>query len=207
MRASCRHAPGVTLLAVLVAMTLLALLAALLAGGVHFGARVWHRGEDQLQALAAVQSAHGLMRRALAQAVPVSAPGGSVIFQGTPAWVRFTAPAPSDLLVGGHYEITFGLSHDERAQHLVMAWRRRVQAADALAAPGGGQVLLVRDVAELSFAFFAAEDDDEAPRWQESWAERPALPLLVRVAVRFPDGDPRRWPELVVAPMLHLAVE
>jgi general secretion pathway protein J len=204
------RAPGFTLLEVLVAITLLGLIAALLAGGLRFGTRVWHRGEDQLQALAALQSVHGLMRRELAQAVPLTASDGTagqVIFEGMPTYVRFAGPAPSDLLVGGEYEITLGLSHDELAQHLVMAWRLLVGSADDSGAPGGEQVLLLRDVAGVSFAYFGADDgadDSEAPQWHESWVERPTLPLLVRVVVSFPDGDPRRWPGLVVAPMLHL---
>lgn len=207
MSTSRRHSSGFTLLEVLVAITLLGLIAALLAEGLRFGTRVWQRGEDQLQGLAGIQSVHGLMRRTLAQAVPLTAsddPDGQVLFEGTPTYMRFAGPAPSDLLVGGFYEITFGLSHDEVAQHLVMAWRMRVSREDGSGESGGDQVLLLRDVSDLSFAFFGAGNDDEAPRWHESWAEMPMLPLLVRVVVSFPDGDSRLWPALVVAPMVQL---
>lgn len=207
MSASRRQSPGFTLLEVLVAITLLSLIAALLSGGLRFGTRVWHRGEDQLQTLAAIQSVHGLMRRQLVQLMPVIAsddPEGLVMFEGMPTYVRFVGSAPAEVMVGGCYEITFGLSHDEVAQHLVMAWRLLGRSKDDdLAGSEREQVLLLRDVAEVSFTFFGAEAEDETPQWHEMWVESTTLPRLVRIMVNFPDGDPRLWPALVVAPMVH----
>jgi general secretion pathway protein J len=205
----CRSS-GFTLLEVLVAITLLGLIAALLSGGLRFGTRVWHRGEDQLQALAAIQSAHGLMRRQLVQAVPLIAPDdpeGAVLFEGMPTYVRFVATAPADVMVGGSYEITLGLSYDDFAQHLVMAWRPLGGSREDGADLQTEQVVLLRDVAEVSFAFFGAEDEGETPQWHEMWMERASLPRLIRIMVYFPEGDPRLWPALVAAPMVHLPVD
>jgi general secretion pathway protein J len=206
-RFRCRS-PGFTLLEILVAITLLGLLATLLSGGLRLGTRVWHRGEDQLQALAAIQSAHGLMRRQLAEAVPLTTPDDGesrVRFEGMPTFVRFVGTAPAEVMVGGHYEVTLGLSHDDVAQHLVMAWRLLGGSEDdALAGADREQVVLLRDVAALSFAFFGTEDEDETPQWHEMWVESSRLPRLIRIMVYFPDGDPRLWPALVVAPMVQL---
>ena len=212
MRIWChRRSSGFTLLEVLVAITLLGLIAALLSGGLRFGTRVWHRGEDQLQALAAIQSAHGLMRRQLIQAVPIIAPDdpeGFIMFDGMPTYVRFVATAPADVMVGGDYDITLGLSYDEkRAQHLVMSWRLLDESRDELAEHKTEQVLLVRDVAEVSFAFFGAEDEGETPEWHEMWVERTTLPRLIRIMVYFHDEDPRLWPALVVAPVVRLPAD
>jgi general secretion pathway protein J len=211
MSASRRRSAGFTLLEVLVAITLLSLIAVLLSGGLRFGTRVWQRGEDQLQALAAIQSVHGLMRRQLVQLTPVIAsddPERFVTFEGMPTYVRFVGSAPAEVMVGGCYEITFGLSHDEVAQHLVMAWRLLGRSRnEGVAESEREQVLLLRDVAEVSFTFFGAEDEDETPRWHERWVESTTPPRLVRIMVNFPAGDPRLWPALVVAPMVHRAVE
>lgn len=210
MTALHRHSYGFTLLEVLVAITLLSVVAALLAGGLRFGTRVWHQGEDQLQALAGMQSVHGLMRRQLAQAVPLMAPDrldDQIVFEGMPTYLRFVGAAPAQPMVGGYYEITFGLSNDKVTQHLMMAWRLLADSKDGTRdTVERDQVLLLPDVAEVSFAYFGG-NDDEAPHWQESWVDKPMLPHLVRVIVSFKEGDPRLWPDLVVQPMVHLPAE
>jgi hypothetical protein len=65
-------------------------------------------------------------------------------------------------------------------------------------------VVLVENIADVSFGFFGAADADRNgdPRWRDRWENMPGLPLLVRINVTFPDGDGRIWPELVVAPMI-----
>lgn len=201
---------GFTLLEVLVAIVLLGLVATLLSGGLRFGTRVWQRGEDHLQALAGMQSVHAVLRRELAQVAPVSALGddsGWIAFEGMPTYVRFVGVAPAEVMIGGDYDITIGVSYDDVARHLVMAWRLLAESMPGdVSAPERDQVLLLRDVKDVSFAFFGADEGD-APQWHEMWVERTTLPLLVRVSVSFPDGDRRRWPVLVVAPMLRLPVD
>ena len=43
---------------------------------------------------------------------------------------------------------------------------------------------------------------DIEPFWHETWIDRPAPPALVRIRVKFPAGDRRVWPELIVAPRI-----
>jgi hypothetical protein len=38
--------------------------------------------------------------------------------------------------------------------------------------------------------------------WRESWDGADGLPALIALEVVFPAGDPRSWPELMVAPRL-----
>lgn len=205
------------------AITLMGMLAALLAGGLRFGTRVWHRGEDQLEALAGVQSVQSLMRRELSQALPLSGGGaggepggGPMLFEGEPSFVRFAGPAPSRLLAGGSYQIVFGLADNDGGRQLVMAWRLLGTAANPDVAAGDGagdedaqsdrrrRVVLVDDVEDVAFAYFGPADLDEGPEWTDQWVERTTLPLLVRIMVTFPAGDRRRWPQLVAAPMVEM---
>ena len=61
--------------------------------------------------------------------------------------------------------------------------------------------VLLTDVAELRFAYFGQRELRQAPTWSEVW-DQPALPLLVRVQLRFADRDQRSWPDLIVRPMI-----
>ena len=47
----------------------------------------------------------------------------------------------------------------------------------------------------------------DAADWQRVWRDRTRLPALVRLAIDFPDGDRRFWPDLVVAPRIDAVAE
>jgi general secretion pathway protein J len=47
----------------------------------------------------------------------------------------------------------------------------------------------------------ASQGSHEA-KWVNEWLGRVKPPLLVRVRVVFPPGDVRRWPDLLIAPMI-----
>jgi general secretion pathway protein J len=94
---------GFTLLELLAALTVLAVLMAMMFGGLRFGARVWERGDAGLRGLAELQTAAGFIRRQIAQAIPVEpgiAGGGDEAaalpaFRGTEDALRLIGPAPS----------------------------------------------------------------------------------------------------------------
>jgi general secretion pathway protein J len=221
MNGAPRGARGFTLLELLVAMTLLALLAGLLFGGLSFGVRVWEKGDAELEKMAELQIAQGLIRRLISRALVTDlAKGedeGAVIFEGTAEAVRFVGPAPAQSLPGGFYRLSIRADDVSGKSRLVMSWRlldpdERGAGAGAGAGAGTGEgededenvVVLVENIADVSLAFFGAdnEDGDGEPRWQDRWEDMPGLPLLVRMTVTFPEGDRRIWPELVVAPMV-----
>ncbi|MEI9984491.1 MAG: hypothetical protein WDN69_15565 [Aliidongia sp.] len=66
----------------------------------------------------------------------------------------------------------------------------------------GRPVVLVAGLARASFAYFGADQPGAEPSWHDSWSERLSLPSMVRISGAFPPGDPRHWPELVIAPQI-----
>lgn len=66
-----RREVGFTLLELLIAITILGLLATILFGGLRFGTRVWNTGDQALERFSEVQSAYEVMRRTLTRAVPL----------------------------------------------------------------------------------------------------------------------------------------
>ena len=105
MKRRPRAARGFTLLELLVAMTLLGLLAGLLFGGLSFGVRVWEKGDAELQKMAELQIAQGLIRRLISRArisdLAEIEDDDAAMFEGTADAVRFIGPAPAQSLPGG----------------------------------------------------------------------------------------------------------
>jgi general secretion pathway protein J len=208
MNRAPRGARGFTLLELLIAMTLLGLLAGLLFGGLGFGVRAWEKGDAELEKLAELQIAQGLIRRLISRALLSDvAKGDNVdaeIVEGTTDALRFVGPAPAQSLPGGLYILSIRADDEVEKSRLVMTWRlldpdeREPEAGD-----DENVVVLVEDIADVTFGFFGTADErsNRDPQWRDRWEDMPGLPLLVRIDVTFPDGDGRIWPELVVAPM------
>lgn len=205
---------GFTLLELLVAITLLGLLMAALLGGLRLGARVWERGEARLDASSRIQVVQGFLRQRLAEALPVSAlsedgRAEEPVFRGEPGAIRFASPLP-DYLGAGVYLMELGLADGggtDRTNDLVLRWRplEPGPAAAAGEVEPQARILLAR-VEALDIGYFGAADPRAPPAWWQDWQALPTLPGLVRVQVRFPAGDVRHWPELIVHPAVDLAL-
>lgn len=214
-----RTEAGFTLLELLAALTVLAVLMALMFGGLRFGARVWESGDQALRGLSELQTAAGFIRRQISQAVPADAAAAAAgdeeaasaaAFRGTAEALRLVAPAPSQFLPGGLYEIVLGVEDGfaaDGSRRLSVWWRpmeRRAQAQTPAidADPRTRQSVLVEGIAEVRISYFGpGEDGNEPPRWYDRWDAIGTPPALVSVRVGFPPGDRRFWPDLVVAPM------
>jgi general secretion pathway protein J len=59
---------------------------------------------------------------------------------------------------------------------------------------------LLSGVRELELSYFGPDRFSASGRWQKFWIDRPQPPALVRIRLAFNDGDPRRWPDLIVRP-------
>lgn len=206
-----RRAAGFTLLELLVAITLLGLIAVMLAGGLRLGARVWERGQEHAEDLAQLEVVQGFLRRQLSQAYPLrltdaDAPARTA-FQGRPEALRFAVLAPPQFGFGGFYLLTVDLEEGDEGGRLRLS--ARAYHPEMEEQPREGEVresVLLERVAAVEFAYFGAQAPDEPPLWQDRWegdGERVSeLPALVRLRLAFGEGDGRYWPELIVAPRI-----
>lgn len=206
-----RHAPakgGFTLLEMLVAISLLALIALLATGSLRFGVRVWETGEraGERTRVAAVQR---LLFQWLQEAEQMRMPDGEGdplrgVFEGHSRALRFIGVQRGIGLPGGYYLNEFWLREEADGSHALVLRRRLVQPVErglieaAPEAEGGEARVLLEDVAALEIAYFGRETAAAEFAWLESWRSRLDLPPLVRIRLRFPEGDRRDWPELIV---------
>lgn len=190
---------GFTLLELLVALTILALLVTLLSGGLRFGTRVWQTGQISSDELSTMEATEGLLRRVIASA-PAAAqrtPGAAQtnLFRGSADSMRFVGPAPALAMPEGLYEITLAIRNGK----LLLTWNAFRSDLGTLSKRAGEQVL----VSGLSDAAFAYRSPGSAT-WASSWSTPTSSPALVMIRLGRAN-DARRWPDLVVAPRLTAA--
>lgn len=211
---------GFTLLELLVAMTVLGVLTGLLASGLSFGTRVWERERTQLDATSELQLVQDVLRRVLAQAIPLSSPAEAGTtqepsFVGTESSVDFLGPPPAQSLTGGIYAYRLLSRAEGDGERLVLQWRLRPpQGTEARTrvtnAPAEEQdkllaeheVVLLDALGRVEFAFFGANEEGSSATWRDNWRNATKPPQLVRLKVDFRPGDRRIWPELLIAPRI-----
>lgn len=197
---------GFTLVELLVAITLLSFIFVGLFGGFRLGARVWEagtqRGEESIQ----ISSAQDFVRRNLRQAwIPHQARyahSDEPVFEGTTELLRFIAPSPSQLQVGGLAEFQLAVVEMDGRRDLTLSWRPYPPSISLTGSGFRHSVVLIDAVEDVAFAYYAQFLPDAKPGWYGRWNASTLLPQLVRMRVEFPAGDPRRWADLIAAPRL-----
>jgi general secretion pathway protein J len=202
---------GFTLLELLVAITLLGVLMAALFGALRLGARVWEIGEDRLDASARVQVVQDFLRQQLGQTVPLTEitddprASGAMLFAGEREGLRFVSLLPAHL-GGGASLLELALRHpaSDGPGDLVLRMRPLDLTGGSLAPAATEDRVLIAGIESLELAYFGAERPTAVPVWWQEWQDQRSLPSLVRMRVSFPQGDRRRWPELIVGLMVDL---
>jgi len=200
-RAGIAPTAGFTLVELLVAITLFALLSVALFGGLRFGLRATAAGTARLDWSAEIAASAGFLRAELADAQPLKKSEGgdqpTVAFEGTADSVEFVASPPARLAPGGWHVLRLALERGPGGGRLVLTSRLvRDDAGDAGPAEADRSVLLER-VATLDLAYFGATQDGDTPAWHDRWQDAAALPALVRLRLGFADGG--QAPDLIVA--------
>jgi general secretion pathway protein J len=198
------------LIELLVGLSLMALLALLLFGGVHFGLRAWEAGGTRIERLNEAQQVQELLRRQLSQAYLLAssgsqaAAGSGASFRGTAGSLAFIAPLPSQAGTGGLYRFMLGTEVIAGERRLVLAWQvfrpDRPPRADF---DESSRSVLLHAIAAVDFAYYGRWEEGRLPQWHGDWDDRRGLPELVRLRVNFPAGDGRAWPDLFIAPKLR----
>lgn len=208
-----RHAAGFTLVELLVALTLFALMSVLMFGGLRFGLRAWESGSELIDEGAQVELAQSLLRSGLSQArlpslvIPENEEHDTIsAFVGTADAMSFVAPFPSHSGIAGLG--VFLLSERQRQNGdgaaLALAWKVfRPDEFNSEASEADEERVLLEGVAGIEFAYYGRFDANLPRDWLDHWDGNFGLPQLIRVRVSFPAGDRRRWPDLVVAPRLR----
>lgn len=198
-----RTQQGFTLLELLVAIVLLALISVVLLNGVRFGNQVWQSAEARVDRSAARSAREDFLRRQLSRIYPVrqdTREGRRMLFKGTRETLRFIGPAPADAAVAGTYTYDLRLSNDGR-KDLVLSWS--VIGSGAYA----DRIVLMHDVRSVELTYFGPVRKNRAAGWRAKWDDGEYLPRLIRMRA-VAEGQPAPDAiDIVVAPRLWNALE
>lgn len=189
---------GFTLLEVLVALVVLGLLLATLAQGMNVGLRAFSTGQRVATAADALEATDLAVRQIIARATPADPLTRDRAFTGAPHGMAFTTTLPQGLgtAVPEEADVSLQLVGGTR---LALRWlphhRYWIKGA-----PAPQTVPLLDGVERLDLAYFQPAANGRGGRWLADWTSLD-LPPLVRIRVVFPEGDPRHWPDIVVATM------
>ena len=184
-----RGGAGFTLIEVLVALALSALVSVVLLHGIQIATLGFDRHTRAAERLDERQSLDDILRRTLgaAVAIPRAAGGG---FDGKPDAIAFLAVAEDG--GAGLYRIDLALDPAQRDRRLVLRRRLAAPAGEPRAAASA----IATRVRDFRLAYFGADAAGATPGWHDDWRQLGTLPQMVRVIIET-EGDPPRPPLIV----------
>lgn len=198
MKSLCRNA-GFTLLEMLLAISLMVLLAGLAYGTLRTGVRGWEASDLQADRQDALRVGWPFLHQTLESARPEHDPTSNTLrFDGDTVALSWVAELPAHFAAAGPRLLTLAAADDPRHDRRQLVLRSDPLAPDSTATDEQ-RAVLVDDLAAVEIRYFGT-DEDGTPRWQSAWRQRRKLPQLVRVDIRPSDGP--AWPSLYAHPYL-----
>jgi general secretion pathway protein J len=196
--ASCAREAGLTLVELLVALAVLALVSGLLVTGLHSAATGWPRIVRSNADNEEREATRRMLTRLFAEIYPArldKAGGGFVEFAGGRDRMDFLAPLARRFGTDDIVRYTLRFHGDG----LRVAWRldRRAEAGEENVIAAAAEEI-IPDWREGAFAYYGPVEAGGEPQWSTRWKERKALPLLVRLHFVWRG----RAEELVAAPLI-----
>ena len=193
---------GFTLLEVLIAMTLLALLVALAYGTLRTSVRAMRSGEALIERTNRLRTVQEFLRRQLSHAMPLpfermEDTGENRVFMQDGDTLRYVAPMPGHLSRGGPHVQWLTLEGDTLLfDH---AQLNGYDPENPKASNKREPVVLLSGIRAAEFEFRELDPETgELGEWSSSWDDPQRMPLLVRLAVEFDEDSRQHWPDLEI---------
>ena len=189
---------GFTLLEVLGALALLALLLLGVYSGVRTATQTVRSGEAAISRQDQVRSAQQFLRTELAQAraVPIAkaANGDQIYFSGDAHEMRFVASLPGYLGKLGPQLQQLKLVPNGKGGSRLEASFALMPPDGSAPRPLGEPEVLVDDIRGGSFSYLAPDTAQAKGDWRNHWDDSRVMPRIVRIALSL-DGT-AAWPQL-----------
>lgn len=196
---------GFTLIEVMLAIALMAMIMAMAYGGFRASVRVTNSGEAIIEENNRLRVVQQFVRRQLmlAQALVIEEEedGHRIRFQADRDYVRFVSPMPGYLSYGGPYVQQFSLEQGAEGLELVFyyAMLNGYEPGDLSYSDG---IVLIDNIARGEFHFLGLDEENQEPFWSDFWEEPERLPLAVALEMDLDRDRNQVWPDLVAPVMI-----
>ena len=189
---------GLSLIELLLALAILAVLTGFLAGGLSIGRRAFDAdrasgvsGETD----AAIQAISSLIASALPVPASTANPKSGIVFDGRQATLSFMGLSEGRALRGGPHMIRLRRSGVDLVVDVVGS---APEAAGDAAGLTPTRVIALSGVRDIRFSYFGSAIPAGPPGWQAQWFRAERLPDLVSIQIDFEDAR-RNEPARIIA--------
>ncbi|MGA8277939.1 MAG: prepilin-type N-terminal cleavage/methylation domain-containing protein [Rhodanobacteraceae bacterium] len=184
---SGRHDTGFTLLEVMLATLLLALLLAGTFGAVRTTVKAMHSGEAVIDRTNRLRVAQEFIRHQVSRILPLAfgrdeSTGVNFMFEGEKDFMRFVAPMPGYLSKGGAYVQTLELAGGRGGKQLLFTDRMlNGFDLDKIKDSDMQPVVLLDQIQDGKFEYRTFDDDGNLGDWTDDWEDPSITPVMVRL--------------------------
>ncbi len=210
MRLQTRQA-GFTLVEIMMATVLLALLMTLAIAGLRSSVRSANAGEEFIERTNRVRVAQELLRQQLVRSLPLAIQEEDetgdveqIVFEGDDEYMRFVAPMPGYLGNGGPHIQALKIERGDNGRQLVFAHQmlNGYDGEDAFEDEERPPVVLIDNIKDGSFQYRTLDDEGELGDWLDEWDEPGGTPLVVRVELEMEEESRLFWPTMDIPLMI-----
>lgn len=190
MNTARRSASGFTLLEVMLAIVLLALLLAGTWGAIRTAVHAMHSGEAAIDRINRLRVAQEFVRHQISRILPLSfgqdeSTNTNFVFEGKSDYMRFVAPMPGYLSKGGPYVQTLRFEGSRNGGKALLFTDAMLNGFD-LEQPKSAHMepaVLLDQIQEGRFEYRTLDDQGELGDWTDEWEDPSLTPVMVRIHV------------------------
>jgi general secretion pathway protein J len=193
---------GFTLLEILMALTLMAVLLAGAFSGIRAAIKAMDSGEAAIDRVNRLRVAQEFVRHELSRTLPLAfghdkGTGTNFVFQGEHDFLRFVAPMPGYLSRGGPYVQTLELARGQHGMQLLFT-NSMLNGfdLDKLGSEKVEPVLLLDGIAHGRFEYRGYDEHGELGDWERDWKDPSRTPVMVRIALDLNEDSHLTWPQM-----------
>jgi general secretion pathway protein J len=201
---------GFTLIEVMLAILLLAVLLAAAFGGIRSAVKGMHIGENLMDRTNRLRVAQEFIRHQLSRTLPLPfgqehGTGKNLMFEGKHDLMRFVAPMPGYLSNGGAYVQTLELTNTRNGKQLLFNhWMLNGFDVDKLRHGDSEPVVLMDQVDSGKFEYRKLDDQGELEDWSDDWDDPSITPVMIRIELKMRKEALVGWPDMEIPLVLDV---
>jgi general secretion pathway protein J len=189
---------GFTLLEMLVALSLMAVIGLYLSSAVGTGRRAWEL-RDRIEDASSTATVREFLRRQVEQAWPAyertDIGEQRLVFSGEPDRIEFVSPISDGTNWGGLYRFVISKAKSETTLRIVGDLHRSSTEKSAAAF----DTTILESVQSFKISYYGSASPNAKPEWHDNWNSIAGLPQLVRMEIGMAPESTVAWPDLIVS--------